>query len=437
MRRIILTPIGSTGDVNPFLWIGGVLKDRGHPVSIVANPVYEPLARARGMAFTPIGEAADYDSVVQNPALWHPMRGTPFVLRMAGEATRPMFEAIVAAIDREAEPPLLISPSLAFGARLAHEKLGIPLVTVQLQPSACLSAHDLSTPAAGWGFLPRLPLALRRAMIALIRLRMDLEVSPGVRRACKWVGVSPPANAFRDWWQSNERILCLFPEWFGPPQPDWPAGSACIGFPLFDQSDHSALAPELEAFLAAGPAPVLFTAGSAMAHCGDFFRTAAEVCTRLGIRGIFATRFVDTLPPELPPEIHVASYAPFSLVLPRCAAIVHHGGVGTVSQALAAGIPQLIAPLAHDQPDNAARVRRLGAGDFLWTRDFRSPLAAETLGRILDNPGIREQCAAIAENFSVENPADRLIEALAPYLNAPFASRTRRIALISRRDPAP
>lgn len=436
MRRIILTPVGSTGDVNPFLWIGSVLQSHGHPVSVVANPVYEALVRSRGMEFTPVGEAADYKAIVQNPTLWHPLRGTPFVLRMAGEATGSLFHAIVEAIGRDTEPPLLIGPSLAFGARLAYEKLGFPLVTVQLQPSACLSAHDLSTPAAGWEFLPRLPLVLRRAVIALIHLRMNREVASGVRRACKSVSVPPPANAFRDWWQSNERVLCLFPEWFGPPQPDWPAGASCIGFPLFDQSDQSGLAPDLEAFLGAGSPPVLFTAGSAMAHCGTFFHSAAEACTRLGIRGIFATRFTDVLAGEMPPEIHVTDYAPFSLVLPRCAAIVHHGGVGTVSQALAAGIPQLIAPLAHDQPDNAARVRALGAGDFLWSRDFRNPAAATALNRILTAPHIRERCAAIAEKFAAADPAARLVEALAPYLHAPFASRTRRIALISRRKSA-
>jgi Glycosyl transferases, related to UDP-glucuronosyltransferase len=436
MRRIILTPVGSTGDVNPFLWMGSVLQCHGHPVSVVANPVYESLVRSRGMEFTPVGEVSDYEAVVRNPALWHPLRGTPFVLRMAGEATGPLLHAIEEAIGRDTEPPLLIGPSLAFGARLAHEKLGFPLVTVQLQPSACLSAHDLSTPAAGWEFLPRLPLALRRAVIALIHLRMNREVAPGVRRACKWASVPPPSNAFRDWWQSGERILCLFPEWFGPPQPDWPAGAVCVGFPLFDQSDQSAITPDLEAFLGAGSAPVLFTAGSAMAHCGSFFRTAADVCTQLGIRAIFATKFSDALPRELPPEIHVADYAPFGLVLPRCAAIVHHGGIGTVSQALVAGIPQLIAPLAHDQPDNAARVRALGVGDFLWSRDFRNPAASAALHRILTDPGIRDRCTAVAEKFSESDPAGRLVEALAPYLHAPFASRTRRIALISRRNSA-
>lgn len=432
MRRIILTPVGSTGDVNPFLWIGGVLKQRGHAVSMVASPTYEQAAQSRGIEFTPLGEIEDYEAVLQNPNLWHPTRGTPFVLRMAGETTAELFERIVEATGRDTEPPLLLAPSLGFGARLAYEKLGFPLVTVQLQPSACLSAHDLSTPAAGWEFLPRLPLFLRKAMIGLIRLRMDLEVSPGVRRACKWMSVPPPANAFRDWWQSSERSLCLFPEWFAPPQPDWPPGSVCIGFPLFDQSDQIPSSRELEEFLAAGTAPILFTAGSAMAQCRSFFAVAAETCRRLGTRAIFATRFVEQLPPDLPASIHVTAYVPFSSALPRCAAIVHHGGIGTVSQALAAGIPQLITPMAHDQPDNAARIRRLGVGDFLWLRDFNPSRAATALQSLLGDPTLIERCRTLAEGFASEDPDRRLLEALQPYLDSPFSSRTRRIALISQ-----
>ena len=78
---------------------------------------------------------------------------------------------------------------------------------------------------------------------------------------------------------------------------------------------------------------------------------------------MFLTQYPEQLPARLPNGVRHFNYIPFSTVLPRAAAFVHHGGIGTTAQALAAGVPQLVVPLAHDQPDNAVRIRHLGVGD--------------------------------------------------------------------------
>ena len=92
---------------------------------------------------------------------------------------------------------------------------------------------------------------------------------------------------------------------------------------------------------------------------------AIEACLKIDRPGLLLSTFEENFPPDLPASIQTMGYASFSQLLPRCSAIVHHGGVGTTSQALAAGIPQVIRPLAFDQFDNATRVERLRCGRWL------------------------------------------------------------------------
>jgi UDP:flavonoid glycosyltransferase YjiC (YdhE family) len=139
------------------------------------------------------------------------------------------------------------------------------------------------------------------------------------------------------------------------------------------------VSPELERFLAAGEKPIAFTPGSAMQFGQSFFRESAKACELLNRRGILLSRHREHIPVDLPPTVRHFDYAPFSRILPRCAALVHHGGIGTTSQALAAGVPQLIMPMAHDQFDNAHRVARLGAGDVIKRRNYRAKAAAAKL----------------------------------------------------------
>lgn len=416
-RPALLLPIGSSGDVNPFLWIGRLLHARGHAVSVVANPVFGETIRALGLRHIPFGDEAEYHALLDHPDVWHPIKGPPLVLRYAGDITARYFDLVAREVAGE-RPPLVLAPATAFGARLAREKFGFPLVSVHLQPCIFLSVGDTPLLGLGLAWLQKLPPFWKRAVFALIRARIGHEVNPGVRRACRAEGIPAPRNAFADWWQSPDGGLCLWPEWFGPPQPEWGPRVVNVGFPLYDLGDQIPLAPALAAFLAAGPPPVLFTPGTAMAQGEKFFATARDACQRAGLRAIFATKFPETLPPNLPPEIFHAPYVPFSALLPRCAAIVHHGGIGTTSQALAAGIPQLIRPFSHDQPDNASRVRRLGVGEWIRPSEFTESHLTRALVSLLADGQLRERGAQVAARLRAENSAAALLAALAPYLES-------------------
>ena len=163
----------------------------------------------------------------------------------------------------------------------------------------------------------------------------------------------------------------------------------------------------------------------------EFFAASAETCQRLGKRGVLLTRHAGHVPPKLPPGVIHVDYAPFSELLPRCAALVHHGGIGTTAQALAAGVPQLLMPLAHDQFDNAARVRKLGVGDTIGRRRYRAPRVAAALERLLSSPEVKRACAEVASRLKVEDPLAEtcaLIEGVTPSASSsPSASSPSRL----------
>jgi UDP:flavonoid glycosyltransferase YjiC (YdhE family) len=134
-----------------------------------------------------------------------------------------------------------------------------------------------------------------------------------------------------------------------------------------------------------------------------FFRAAIEACQRLGRRGILLTRFCEQIPDRLPNGVKHFDYIPFSQLLPKAAALVHHGGIGTTAQALSAGVPQLIMPLAHDQFDNAARVKRLEVGDWIVPSGFRGSQVAAKLAVLLGSEAVRRACREVLGRFAGKN----------------------------------
>jgi UDP:flavonoid glycosyltransferase YjiC (YdhE family) len=207
----------------------------------------------------------------------------------------------------------------------------------------------------------------------------------------------------------------MFPDCYGPPQGDWPPQVKLVGFPMYDGQPGGGLPPELLRFCLAGDPPVAFTFGTGMMHAAELFRRALEVCRVLGARGIFLTKYGDQLPTPLPPSVRAFEFAPFLGLFPLCAAVVHHGGIGTVAKALATGTPQLILPMAFDQFDNAARVKGLGAGDWLKSGRWRIAQAVDALALLMSDQ-TRRHCRHVAEHFhggDALETAAKLVEGLA------------------------
>jgi rhamnosyltransferase subunit B len=310
------------------------------------------------------------------------------------------FEAI-----RERYEPgrtVAVAGSLAMSARLAHEVLGIPHVTLHLQPVTCLSVAD--PPVSPEGFdLRRLPAPLVKLAYRLLdSLVLDPLLAPTVNADRARLGLAPVHRVLSHWAPSPQRVIGLFPKWFGP-VPDCGPEFRHGGFVLFDDAEQRPTPPALRAFLEAGVPPVVFSFGSAMKHGRRYFEAAVDACRRAGLRGVLLGRSGAQIPEALPAEVHHADYAPFSEVLPRTAALVHHGGIGTCAQAMRAGVPQLVMPLAYDQGDNAARAERLGVAGVVRPRDFTGRTVAAHLGRIVASERMRTATREVSARFRDED----------------------------------
>lgn len=396
--RILIYALGSAGDVHPFLGLGRALQSRGHEIFVASSAFFEDLVIRAGLGFRAVGTVADFERVQGDPHLWHPRKALASVVR---NAVDPSYEAILE-IAKELHIPggtVIVASSLAWGAFAARELLGVPVITVHLAPSLFVSSfrqpvlHGAPVPQAA----PRWMKSIQWWAAGKV---VDSLVLPGLNRFRKRHGLAPASDMLRNW-HSPDRVLALFPEWFGPPQADWPPQTRLTGFPMFDESALRELPADLAGFLDEGEPPVIFTPGSAMDRGHGFFTEAVEVLERIGRKGILLSRFPDTIPASLPKGVRHYPFVPFSRVLPRAAALVYHGGVGTCAQALQAGIPHLVQPMAHDQLDTLSRVRDLGVGDGLHPRQFKAKRIAEMLERLLRDKAMKARAAEIAGRFQV------------------------------------
>jgi UDP:flavonoid glycosyltransferase YjiC (YdhE family) len=405
----ILVPFGSAGDVYPFVALGLELKRRGHRITMITSEYFGELARRSGFEFTASLSSEAYLDIVSDPDYWHPTRSTR---RLVDRSVNPAI-AVIYELVRAAYRPgesAVVAGTLALGARVAHDKLGIPLTTVHLQPSAIRSCHE---PAVhpGFGWIHRLPLTWRPLAFRLIDAIADRLYAGPLNAFRATLGLPPIKRLFGAWWHSPESTLALFPAWYAAPQPDWPAQVSICDFPLYDAAADYA-AGDLERYLDAGEPPIVFTSGSAMSSADEFFAASAHACALLGRRALFVTRFERQLPDPLPPQVTHMPYVPFSRLLPRAAAFVHHGGIGTVAQALRAGVPQLIAPCCYDQHDNAAHLEALNVGLTLARGQYTAPRVAAELRRLLSDLTLRRRCREVAAHFvegeSIAKAADAI-----------------------------
>jgi len=363
------------------------------------------LAKKAGLEFIEFGTAEEFLALANNPDMWHPRRALPLLLKQGVlPALRPLYRLI----EQNILPgkTIVAAGSLAFAALIAREKLRVPTAMIHLQPSLFRSVHEAPVyPAAP--VPPWFPPSWKKIYFKLVDAVVDRMAAPELNAFRAELGLAPVRSLMGDWWHSPDLTLGLFPEWYAPPQMDWPTSVRLTGFPLYDGAGTETTSDGVDAFLEAGEPPLVFTAGSAMRLGQKFFRTSAEVCRRLGRRGLLLTRFPDQVPSPLPEGVRTFEYAPFSQVFHRAAVVVHHGGIGTTSQALRSGRPQLVVPFSHDQPDNAARVAKLGAGLSLPARQYRAVAVLSRIERLLSDRAIANRCREISRRFEGERSLER------------------------------
>jgi rhamnosyltransferase subunit B len=272
-------------------------------------------------------------------------------------------------------------------------------------------------------FSPSDPSSLRKPWIAdpppwMSRLQMRVSryvgrfiYDPPVNHCRGQLGLPPVRDVLKHEFLAGDIGLGLWSPLYRGGKPDDPLHGRICGFTWFDQQDaQSQLDPEMERFLAEGEPPIIFTLGTSVVHhAGDFYTIAAEACRRIGRRALLLTGASDnrSLAASLPPGVRAFGYAPFSPLLPRGAATVHHGGIGTTAQALRSGKPMVTIPFANDEFDNALRARRLGVSRTLDLNRLNPKTLAATLQSLLDDREAASRASTLRPALLAEDGAVR------------------------------
>ncbi|MBL8490335.1 MAG: hypothetical protein JNM82_06105 [Rhodocyclaceae bacterium] len=396
MARVLVAAAGSHGDVLPMVALGRELARRGREVVFYANPVFAAHAESAGLRFVPVGTAEGYASLFADAVDDDPRRAFNRIGREY-EALGPLYYAAMA---RDVLPgrTMLAGGTLLFAPRLLGETAGAPCATLHLALAPIRSDDGPPRLLPRWIEASTPPL-LKRLGWWLVDLGYVRSYGRPLNRERATLGLPPVRRPLRSWIHEADCVVGLFPDWFAPPQPDWPARIELAGFPCQDRDAGDALPPALAAFLEEGPPPVGVSAGTATASAGEFFRTSVAGCRAAGMRAVLLSPFDAHLPRDLPAGFLHVRYADYQALLPRLATFIHHGGIGATGQSLRAGVPQLIRPVAYDQFDNSARAQRLGVAVELLPRRYTAATLADTLGRMAADGAMRQRCREQAARF--------------------------------------
>jgi rhamnosyltransferase subunit B len=416
--RIILSNIGTFGDINPLIAIALELKRRGHAPVMAVPAVFEAKIRPLGIEFHAVRPDINPQNTILVEMIYDVKKGTERGLReFLFPALRLTYQDLLEAATQPQRADLLLLGELNYAGPLVAEVTGIPWASYVLAPLSFFSAFDPPV-------LPMYP-----------RLAQADKTVPGLGRAIKrlarfvsrnWpqpindlrreLGLPRGRNPLFDAKHSPYLVLALFSRVLGAEQKDWPEHTKITGFCYYDaDAGNSALPRHLEDFLAQGPAPVVFTLGSAaVLAAGKFYEFSAKAALKLGIRAVLliGSDQRNRPPQTLPESICVAEYAPYSALFKRAAMVVHQGGVGTTAQCLRAGKPMLIMPYSHDQPDNARRMRRLKVARVIQRGNYTPSRVARKLKAMLEEPKFVRRAESVARQLEREDGVRSACDAL-------------------------
>jgi UDP:flavonoid glycosyltransferase YjiC (YdhE family) len=418
--RIVFTPWGSLGDLHPYLAVAIEMKRRGHSALIATSEVYSDKVKGEGLQFHAV--RPDLRPFLDHPqqfaALMDRFRGSEHIFRgVIMPALRDMFTDLR---NGAAGYDLLVSHVAMCAAPIVAESLSLPWVSAALQPAVIWSATDPPYVPI-FGHLPRRSPRMARLFFRFVRAATNRWMQP-VYELRRELGLTIRGHPLFEGQFSPFGALALFSPFFAPTQPDWPPGMVACGFPFYDKLNaaSSLLSPEIEDFLARGEPPIIFTLGSSAVHVpGNFYEVSFQAAQALGRRAILLAG------PEFARRTHlrsidrilVSDYAPYSQILPRGAATVHSGGVGTTAQALRAGKPQIVMPFSHDQPDNGDRVERLGVGKMISRRHYVPCRVTSELQTLLADNKAKDKACRLGSLIQAERGAAAAADALELFLN--------------------
>ncbi len=436
--KILFSTFGSLGDLHPYIAVASEAKARGHEPVIATAAKYRAKIESLGLEFRAV-----------RPDL--PSEGDfgPLAKRVMDlkDGPRFLFQDVLSPVLRDSYADLLaasedadviITHPAALAGPLVAQKLEKKWLSSVLAPISLWSKFDPPVPPTlpHLDFLRVLGPIWPTIMFALGRRGTAPWVAE-VDKLRREIGVPSLGHPMFEGQFSPFGTLALFSRHFAAPQRDWPVNTTATGFCFYDAQGYEKAgltsssnrlletrleedvspAPHWKKWIEEGEPPIVFTLGSsAVFAAGDFYGLSASIVFDYERRGLLLVgrEMQDYPPSQLPPDVLSVDYAPHSEIFPRACLIVHQGGAGTTAQALRAGVPQIIVPFAHDQPDHAARLQRLGVGYIEKRRHY----PGQAFESHFDNPDFLTQNAQrLGEKIRAENgplAACEAIERLCP-----------------------
>lgn len=420
-KTIAIATFGSLGDLYPYIAIAKELQARGHRPVIAASEMYCPIVESEGIEFCTIRPNGSINPEEEEfiGLLSYSQQALDYgISYLIAPHLRATYSDLVELV-READ--LVLTHPLAFAATIAAEKTGTPRVSAVLSPSSLMSVYDAPSvsPVPTSAYEQAMTLVANDTLYRSFRWKARFWNAP-VRQLRSELGLPASGDPFFEGQHSPELVLGLFSQLLAAPQPDWPSRTRVTGFPLYNYQERQKLSPELEQFLQAGPPPIVFTLGSLMVWTqGNFYLEGAIAAQRLGYRAVLlmGKQAEGMARHQLPEGAIAVSYAPHSAIFPRAAAIVHHGGIGTTGQAMRSSRPMLVVPCAYDQPDNAARLVRLGIARTLDRQHCTADRIAAELQPLLFDSSYAAKAAEVGRFVQAEAGAAIAGDAIETYLS--------------------
>ncbi|ATO33813.1 Devancosaminyl-vancomycin vancosaminetransferase [Dickeya dianthicola] len=392
--RVFLSTLGSAGDVYPFIRIGEALKNAGLDVYLCTNPYFEQTAKERGLNFIPVGTSEDYLRTVNSQRLWHQQSAFNEMVKFMNAQQQPAYDALVPRVDRSS---VILTSLWSFTAKMLSETRGCCVIPVRVTPSTFISSYD-PPHHRQLLWVRRLPMRIRRLSLYLVeKYLVDRQLAPFINAFRIQLGLPPIERVLTSWThRTDAALLCLFPEWFSSPLPDWPDHVRQVGFPLFNLLDNQQ-DDDLAQFIAR-ERTVIFMPSWALSTKRSLAISLVEKIRQRGYQCLIVGKPYHELADDT--GVRAEGHINLGQYLHRCAAIIHHGGIGTMAQSFAAGIPQLVIPSAFDQFDNARRVTAMKCGEWLPESDIDK--LGDKLHRLLSDADIAEHCQRIRQQFPSE-----------------------------------
>jgi rhamnosyltransferase subunit B len=417
--RIVLNTFGSFGDIHPYMAIALELQARGHEPVIATTDWYREKLESAGLQSVavrpnlpqPGDQAAELIDKIMEPKT-----GPRFLTEeIIYPAVRDSYDDLLRAVEGA---DLLVTHPAAPAGPLVGRKAGIPWISTVLAPLSFFSAYDPPVPPF-WQWTSKLSVLGPRFMKFFLDTMKSSYKANAVAKFRDELGLSDTGNPMFEGQHSPILVLALFSKVFAKPQPDWPKQTEITGFCFYDGRHETPMPAELAQFLDDGPPPIVFTLGSSAVWVArDFFHESIKAAKRLGQRAVLLVGGERNHLSSLPDGMIAVDYAPYETLLPRASVVVHHGGVGTTSQGLLAGVPTLIVPFAFDQSDNAEHARRLGTSRTVYRHKYQAARVANELHKLLSQPAYKQNAIQVSQQLKQENGPARAADLIEQVLGS-------------------